>query len=216
MRFYDEGASEGGFEAGVRRGLEAILASPHFVFRLEEMPEGVEDGEVYRLTDADLAARLSFFLWGSPPDEELLGLAREGELADDDVLREQTVRMLADPRSEALATRFAAQWLRLQDLYKLDPDVQMFPDYDLRLARAMERETELFFGHLVRENRPVLELLTADYTFVNERLADHYEIPGVVGDQFRRVGVSRRAPPGHPGARERARFDVSSPTGRLR
>jgi hypothetical protein len=187
MWFYDEGAADGGFEAGVRRGLEAILASPHFVFRLEEMPDGVEDGEVYRLTDADLAARLSFFLWGSPPDDELLRLAREGELSDDDVLREQTMRMLADPRSEALASRFAAQWLRLQDLYKLDPDVQMFPDYDLRLASAMERETELFFSYLVRENRPVLELLTADYTFVNERLADHYEIPGVVGDQFRRV-----------------------------
>ena len=187
MRFYDEGAAEAGFEVGVRRALEAILASPHFVFRLEEMPEGVEDGEVYRLSDADLAARLSFFLWGAPPDEELLRLAREGDLSEGDELRRQALRMLEDPRSEALATRFAAQWLRLQDLYKLDPDVQMFPDYDLRLADAMHRETELFFDHLVREDRPVLELLTADYTFVNQRLAEHYGIPGVVGDEFRRV-----------------------------
>lgn len=200
MRFYDEGAEQGGFEVGVRRALEAILASPHFVFRLEEMPEGIEDGEVYRLADADLAARLSFFLWGSPPDEELLRLARDGDLSDDDELRRQVLRMLEDPRSEALATRFAAQWLRLQDLYKLDPDVQMFPDYDLRLADAMHRETELFFDNLVREDRPMLELLTADYTFVNQRLAEHYGIPGVVGDEFRLVAYPtdrRRGVLGH-------------------
>jgi hypothetical protein len=151
------------------------------------MPEGARPGEIYRLTDADLASRLSFFLWSSPPDDELLELAREGELSDEDVLEAQARRMLADPRAEALATRFAAQWLRLQDLYKLDPDVQLYPDYDLRLGESMQRETELFFHNLVREDRPVLEFLTADYTFVNERLAIHYEIPGVVGDEFRRV-----------------------------
>ena len=187
MWFYDEGAADGGFEIGIRRSLEAMLASPHFVFRIEEMPEGVRPGETYRLTDADLASRLSFFLWSSPPDDELLELAREGELSDEDVLEAQARRMLADPRAEALATRFAAQWLRLQDLYKLDPDVQLYPDYDLRLGEAMQKETELFFYNLVREDRPVLEFLTADYTFVNERLANHYEIPGVVGDEFRRV-----------------------------
>jgi len=187
MWFYEEGARDGGFESGIRRALEAILASPHFVFRIEEMPEGVRPGETYRISDADLAARLSFFLWGAPPDEELLDLARKGELAKPDILESQARRLLADPRSEALATRFAGQWLRLQDLYKLDPDVQFYPDYDLRLAQFMERETELFFYHLVREDRPVLELLTADYTYANQRLASHYEIPGVVGDGFRRV-----------------------------
>ena len=187
MSFYDRGADEGGFEMGVRQAIEAMLASPHFVFRIEEMPDGVDPGETYRLTDADLASRLSFFLWSTPPDEELLELAREDRLTRGGTLEDQVTRMLADPRAEALATRFAAQWLRLSDLYKLDPDVQMYPDYDLRLGEAMQRETELFFYHLVRENRPVMEVITADYTFVNERLADHYEIPGVVGDDFRQV-----------------------------
>ena len=187
MWFYDEGEREGGFEIGVRRALEATLASPHFVFRVEEMPENARPGESFRISDADLAARLSFFLWGAPPDTELLRVAGEGRLSRAEVLEAQTRRLLADPRSDALATRFAAQWLRLQDLYKLDPDVQFYPDYDLRLAQAMQRETELFFDHLVREDRPVLELLSADYTFVDERLAAHYDIPGVVGDQFRRV-----------------------------
>jgi hypothetical protein len=187
MWFYDEGSAEGGFEIGVRRALEAILASPHFVFRMEEMPDGVRPGEAYRIADADLAARLSFFLWGAPPDGELLDLARDGRLSRPEVLQAQARRLLADPRSEALATRFAAQWLRLQDLYKLDPDVQLYPDYDLRLGQAMEHETELFFDHLVREDRPFLEFLTADYTFVDQRLAEHYEIPGVVGDRFRMV-----------------------------
>lgn len=187
MSFYDEGAEEAGFEIGVRRALEAILASPHFVFRVEEMPDGVSTGDVYRISDADLAARLSFFLWGAPPDEELRAVARNGDLTDPDVLREQALRLLDHPRAEALATRFASQWLRLQDLYKLDPDVQLYPDYDLRMAEAMEKETELFFDHLVRQDRPVLELLTADYTFVNERLAEHYEMSGVVGDEFERV-----------------------------
>lgn len=187
MSFYDRGAEEGGFEIGVRRALEAMLASPHFVFKVEEMPDDVRPGETYRLSDADLASRLSFFLWSAPPDDELLELAREGDLSKRSVLEAQARRMLADPRAEALATRFAAQWLRLSDLYKLDPDVQLYPDYDLGLGEAMLRETELFFDHLVRENRPVMEFLTAEYTFVNERLAEHYEIPGVVGDDFRRV-----------------------------
>ena len=187
LSFYDQGAADEGFEAGIRLALEAILASPHFVFRFEEMPDHVQPGETYTLDDMALASRLSFFLWGSPPDRELIEVAREGDLSDADELREQALRMLDDPRAEALGTRFAAQWLRLQDLEKLHPDVVLYPDYDLRLADAMRTETEMFFNHLVREGRPITELLTADYTFVNERLAEHYGIDGVVGDGFRRV-----------------------------
>jgi len=200
MGFYDTGASEGGFEAGIRLAVEAILASPHFVFRFESMPDHVETGETYALDDLALASRLSFFLWGAPPDAELLEAAREGQLSDEDELREQALRMLEDPRAEALGSRFASQWLRLQDLDKLHPDVVLYPDYDLRLGDAMRRETELFFHHLVQEDRPIQELLTADYTFVNDRLADHYGMDGVVGDHFRRVehtGDRRRGVLGH-------------------
>ena len=187
MQFYDEGAELGGFEMGVRNALEATLASPYFVFRFEDAPTDLEPGETYQLSDVALASRLSFFIWGAPPDEELLNLAEEGDLSSEKALRKQAERMLADPRAEALGTRFAAQWLRLQDLEKLHPDVVLYPDFDLRLADAMRRETALFFYNLVAEDRPVLELLTADYTFANERLARHYGIPGVVGDHFRRV-----------------------------
>ena len=187
MSFYNEGQSQGGFEFGIRRALEAMLASPHFVFKVEEMPEGVSPGETYRLADADLASRLSFFIWSKPPDQELLELARKDELSKRGILEAQAKRLLMDQRSEAIATRFAAQWLRLSDLYKLDPDVQLYPDYDLGLGEAMQRETEIFFDYLVREDRPVMEILTADYTFVNERLANHYDIPGVFGNEFRRV-----------------------------
>jgi hypothetical protein len=187
MRFYTLGASEGGFEIGVRTALEAILASPHFLYRMEREPSDVAPGERYRVADIDLASRLSFFLWGSNPDEELLRAARAGELSRDDVLLAQTKRMLADPRSEALATRFAAQWLRLQDLEKVSPDAYWFPNYSRQLMESMKRETEIFFDQLVRQDRSVLELLSADYTYVNERLAEHYGIPGVVGDTFRKV-----------------------------
>lgn len=187
MAFYDEGARDGGFEAGVRHALEAILASPHFVFRLEEVPAGARPGARVALGPTDLASRLSFFLWGTPPDESLLALARRGALADPAALQAQAKRMLADPRAEALATRFAAQWLRLQDIEKVHPDALQFPDFHEQLADAMRRETELFFYGLVRENRSVLELVTADYTYVNEPLARHYGIPGVVGNEFRKV-----------------------------
>ena len=186
MAFHDEGARESGFEGGVRYALEAILASPHFIFRFEEWPEGVEPGGTYRISDVDLASRLSFFLWGAPPDDELMELARAGRLSGR-TLRDQTLRMLADPRSSALSRRFAAQWLRLSDLDKLNPDAVLFPDYDRQLGDALIQETGLFFDHLFREDRPVTEFLTADYTFVNERLANHYGIPGVVGDEFRKV-----------------------------
>ena len=200
MRFYEQGRAEADFEAGIRTALRAILASPHFVFRVEQVPAGVEPGENYRLGDLELASRLSFFLWGTAPDSELVWLAGEGVFADPVSLARQARRMLEDPRSEALATRFAAQWLRLQDLERLFPDALNYPQYDKTLGEAMRRETELFFAHLVRADRPVTELLTADYTFVNERLAKHYGIPNVTGHRFRRVAVTdehRRGLLGH-------------------
>jgi len=186
MNFYSAGSARRGFEGGVRRALEAILASPHFVFRFEREPENKDPGEIYRLSDVDLASRLSFFLWGTPPDAQLLDLASEGKLSDKELER-QARRMLADPRAGALGTRFAGLWLRLQDLYKVRPDPNFYPNFDENLADAMRRETELFFYNLVREDKSFLELFSADYTFVNERLARHYGIPGVSGNHFRQV-----------------------------
>lgn len=193
MALYDGAAKAGdpdAFEAGVRTALQAILASPDFVFRFERAPEGAKAGETYRISDLGLASRLSFFLWSAPPDHELLSLAIAGKLADETVFQRQVRRMMVDPRAEALATRFISQWLRLQDLDKVQPDVRQYPDFDEQLRSAMRRETELFFQHLVRDNRSVLELFTADYTFVNERLATHYGMPNVVGNEFRRVAQS--------------------------
>jgi cytochrome c553 len=187
MRFYAEGAKTEGFEGGVRTALQAMLTSLHFVFRVEETPAGVKPGSAYRISDLDLASRLSFFLWGTLPDRELLDVAARGGLSRPEMSERQLQRMLEDPRADALGTRFAAQWLRLQDLHKVEPDALSFPYYDESLADAMARETELLFDHLVREDRPALELLTADYTFVNERLARHYGIPGVSGPEFRKV-----------------------------
>ncbi len=187
LRFYDLGKDEGGFEVGVRTAIEAMLASPDFIFRMEEAPGDVQVGENYRISDLDLATRLSYFLWGLPPDEELLELAAEGELSDDDRLREQVERMLDDERSEALATRFAAQWLRLDDLEKVHPDRLLFPDYHQRLADDLRRETELFFANLVQEDASIFDLYTADYSFMNERVAAHYGLDDVVGEEFRRV-----------------------------
>ncbi|MDH4067174.1 MAG: DUF1592 domain-containing protein, partial [Acidobacteriota bacterium] len=187
MSLYQKGAAEGGFEAGVRLAIEGVLASPRFVFRFEERPATARAGAAYALSDFDLASRLSFFLWATAPDDTLMRLAEAGRLSSPAVLEQQVKRMLADPRAEVLASRFASQWLRLQDLDKLNPDVRYYPDFDEQLKSAMRRETELFFSHLVRADRPVLDLFTADYTFINERLAQHYRIPGVVGRQFRRV-----------------------------
>jgi hypothetical protein len=187
MPFYDKGAVKGGFEGGVRGALEAILASPHFIFRLEREPEGARPGGIYRVADVDLASRLSFFLWGALPDQELLTLATQNKLSAPGMLEKQTRRMLADPRADALGSRFAAQWLRLQDVEKVHPDPNFYPDYDDNLAAAMRRETELFFNHLVREDLSLLELYRANYTFVNERLARHYGIPNVSGSEFRRI-----------------------------
>ncbi len=192
MAFYEVGAREGGFEIGIRTALEAIVVSPHFVFRFEEPPGGEAPGQDYRISDEDLAARLSFFLWGTLPDEALLAAARRGELSDIEGLVEHARRMLAAPRSQALGKRFAAQWLRLQDLEKIHPDVRLYPDFDQRLKDAMRRETELFFNSLVREDRSLFDLFTADYTFVNERLARHYGIPAVTGSNFRRVELADR------------------------
>jgi hypothetical protein len=187
MSLYKKGAADEGFEAGIRQAIEGILASPRFVFRFEERPAAARAGQTYALNDFDLASRLSFFLWATAPDDTLRKLAANGRLSAPGVLEQQVKRMLADPRAEVLSSRFAAQWLRLQDLDKLNPDVRFYPDFDQQLKQAMRRETELFFAHLVREDRPVLDLFTADYTFVNERLAEHYRIPGVVGTGFRRV-----------------------------
>jgi hypothetical protein len=194
MEFYEVGAREGGFLVGLRSGLEAVLASPHFIFRVERVPDGVPQDQPFRIADLDLASRLSFFLWGSAPDQELRDLAARGELSDPAVLEAQARRMLADPRSEALGTRFAAQWLRLQDLDRVRPDAYWFPDYSEQLAASMREETIRFFNSLVQEDRSLLDLYTADYTFVNERLARHYGMPGIVGEEFRRV----RYPEGSP------------------
>jgi hypothetical protein len=187
MSFYDSGVKEDGFENGVRTALQAMLASPYFVFRFETMPSNVAPGADFRISDIDVASRLSFFLWGTIPDQQLLKLAEQRQLSNKKVLDAQVRRMLADQRSEALSTRFAAQWLRLQDLDKVHPDAFMFPDFDLQLAQSMEKETELFFNDVVKRDGSVLDLFTADYTYVNERLAQHYGIPNVSGDEFQKV-----------------------------
>ncbi|MGQ0650260.1 MAG: DUF1592 domain-containing protein [Gemmatimonadaceae bacterium] len=189
MSLYDAGAkrAHGGFEPGVRTALEAILASPDFVFRFERAPASARPGVTYKLRDVDLASRLSFFLWSAPPDKQLLAVASRGQLSQRAVLEREVQRMLDDPRAGALSTRFAAQWLRLPDLDIVQPDVRQYPDFDEQLRSAMRRETELFFDNLVREDRSVLELYTADYTFVNGRLAQHYGIPNIAGSDFRRV-----------------------------
>jgi uncharacterized protein DUF1592/uncharacterized protein DUF1588/uncharacterized protein DUF1587/uncharacterized protein DUF1595/uncharacterized protein DUF1585/cytochrome c len=190
MSFYASAREQGDFESGIRSALQAVLASPHFIFRLEEVPSTARPGQNYRISDVDLASRLSFFLWAGPPDDELLAAATRGTLSSPQVLDRQVRRMLADPRSAALATRFASQWLRLQDLEKLHPDPLLYPAYDHTLADAMQRETELLFENVVRQDRDVFELLTADYTFVNERLARHYGIPNVAGAAFERVALT--------------------------
>jgi hypothetical protein len=190
MKFYKNERETGGFESGIRTALQAVLASPQFIFRLEEAPGAARPGQAYKINDLDLASRLSFFIWGSGPDEELIAAATRGALGTPAALEQQTRRMLADPRASALATRFASQWLRLQDLDKIHPDARLYPQFDTTLADAMVRETELFFDSIVREDRSVLDLLTADYTFANERLARHYGIPNVSGPGFRKVSLA--------------------------
>jgi hypothetical protein len=191
MGFYRQGRKDGDFESGVRLALQAILASPRFLFRLEQANAlAVKAGQSYRIGDAELASRLSFFIWGAAPDAELLQAARQGALATPAGLEKQVRRLLEDQRSEALSTRFASQWLRLQDLDKIRPDALLYPQYDATLAEGFRRETELFFDSVVREDRNVFDLLTADYTFANERVARHYGLENVSGGRFRRVDLS--------------------------
>ena len=188
MLFYDSGrGDDGDFESGVRAAIQAMLTSPYFVFKFEVPPEGAATGESYYIGDLPLASRISYFLWGTPPDEKLVSLAAEGRLGDPSVVRDEVDRMLADRRSIWLSEKFASLWLHLPDLMNINPDPFYFPQYDHVLAKSMEREVELFFDSIVREDRNALELLDADYTFLDERLALHYEIPNVRGNRFRRV-----------------------------
>ncbi|MGA3041743.1 MAG: DUF1592 domain-containing protein, partial [Bryobacteraceae bacterium] len=190
LSVYQLGRNRGGFEAGIRMALQLIVANPQFVFRFERTPVGMAPGGDYRISDIELASRLSYFLWSSAPDEQLLGLAARKKLSTPAVLEQQVRRMLADPRSEALATNFAGQWLYLRNLKDAQPDIFTYPNFDDNLLQSMRRETELFFDSIVREDRNVMDLLTADYTFVDERLARHYGIPNIEGNRFRRVKVT--------------------------
>ncbi len=187
---YEQAKAENGFEAGVEMALAAVLVSPEFLFRIEREPAGVEPGAAYRISDLELASRLAFFLWSSIPDDELLDLASAGRLSAPGELDRQVGRMLADPRAENLVTNFAAQWLHLRNLDGVTPDKRLFPDFDDNLRQAMRRETELFVGSILRQDRSALDLVRADYTFLNERLAKHYGIPHVYGSRFRRVELA--------------------------
>jgi hypothetical protein len=200
LRFYQEGRAKGDFESGIRLAVQAMLANPRFVFRMEQAPQTGRAGRAYAISDLDLASRLSYFVWGTLPDAELITIATGGGLQTPRGLDRQLRRMLADRRAEAMATRFAAQWLRLQDITKNRPDPLLYPQWDDTLADAFRRETELFFDSLVRDDRSILDLVTADYSFVNERLAKHYDIPNVMGNHFRRVALvdeARRGILGH-------------------
>jgi hypothetical protein len=193
MSFYDAGRREGSFERGIELATRAVLVSPKFVFRVERDPAGVTAGSPYRVSDVDLASRLSFFLWSSIPDDELLDVASRGQLNKPAVLDAQVRRMLADPRAKALVDNFAGQWLHIRNLRNTTPDKNDFPDFDDNLRQAFARELELFVGSVIDEDRSVLDLMTADYTFVNERLAKHYRIPNVYGPDFRRVSLKQDA-----------------------
>jgi len=188
MAFYQSGREEGGtFDDGVEAALQRILADPEFIYRGEREPAALQPGKSYRVGDLALASRLSFFLWSSIPDDELIDVAAQGRLKDPAVLERQVRRMLADPRADALVNNFTGQWLNVRSLKASEPVVNLFPDFDDNLRNAYQREAELFFGSVVHEDRSVLDLLNADYTFVNERLAKHYGIPNIYGPQFRRV-----------------------------
>jgi hypothetical protein len=190
LAVYSDGEKDGGFEAGIAAGLESILAGPDFLFRVENDPANTEPDTAYPVSDLELASRLSFFLWSSIPDDELLSVAEQGRLRQPEMLEQQVRRMLDDPRSQALVTNFAGQWLYMRSLSQLSPDPTLFPDFDGELRDGFRKELELFFESMLREDRPVAELLTADYTFVNERLARHYGIPDINGSHFRRVMVA--------------------------
>jgi hypothetical protein len=193
LTFYREGRRKGTFETGVQLALRRLLASPTFVFRVEEDPTAIAAGAVYRVSDTELASRLSFFLWSSMPDDALLDLAASNRLHVPAVLEAQVRRMLADPKADALVENFAGQWLQVRNLQNIAPNTDEFPDFDNNLRDAFRHETELFFRSVVREDRSVLDLMTADFTYVNERLAKHYGLPNVYGSQFRRVTLADEA-----------------------
>ena len=190
LSLYRQGAENGGFEAGVRLALQMILMSPDFIFRMEFDPPNAAPGSIYRISDIELASRLSFFLWSSIPDDELLAVAERGGLSEAAALEGQVRRMLADPRSQALVNNFAGQWLFLRNLAKVQPDPSAFPNFDENLRQAMEQETELLIESTLRDDRSVADLLDTDYTFLNQRLADHYGIKGIYGSKFRRVAIT--------------------------
>jgi hypothetical protein len=194
LALYDEMAASEGFEVGIRTALQGILAAPQFIFRFELQPADVQPGEAYPLSGMDLATRLSFFLWAAAPDQELLQLAQSGRLSDRRVLQQQVERLLKDPRSESLSTRFLHQWLRLEDVGKVWPEPTLFPDFSTQLRDAMVQESEMLFQHLVNEDRSLLELFSADYSFLNERLARHYGIDGISGDEMRLVKYPADSP----------------------
>lgn len=189
MEFFRQARSTEGFDAGIEMALSAVLVSPEFLFRVERDPADVAPGTAYELSDVELASRLSFFLWSSIPDDELLDVAIAGKLHEPDVLESQARRMLADKRSDTLVTNFASQWLYLRNLDSILPDMRLYPDFDDNLRQSFRRETELFFQSILREDRSVLDLLRADYTFLNERLAKHYGVPNIYGSRFRRVDL---------------------------
>jgi hypothetical protein len=189
LSLYKSSRDDGGFEAGIRMVVESILANPQFLFRFERVPSNIAAGRAYHISDLELASRLSYFLWSSIPDEELLYVAAQGKLHDPAVLEKQTRRMLTDPKSFALTTNFASQWLHLRNLKDVQPDAYQFLDFTRNLEDSMMRESELFFDNIVKQDRSILELLTADYTFVDEPLANHYGIPNVSGSNFRRVQI---------------------------
>jgi mono/diheme cytochrome c family protein len=193
MGFYRAGRKEMDFDRGIERALQRVLASPKFLVRVEHAPVGTEPGAVYGVSQLDLASRLSFFLWSSMPDDELLKIATEGRLRNPAVFEQQVRRMLADPRADAIVQNFAGQWLQLRNLKNSVPNEDLFPEFDDNLRQSFVRETELFFESVMREDRNVVDLLTADYTFVNERLARHYQMPNIYGSRFRRVPVTDEA-----------------------
>jgi hypothetical protein len=193
LPFYREARRDGNFDSGIESALSAILVSREFLLRVESVPAHVKSGENYKLSEVELASRLSFFLWSSIPDDELLVLAEKNQLSKTDVLKQQTLRMLIDPRSRTLATNFADQWLHLRNLESLTPDGRLFPDFDDNLRQAFRTETEWLFATIVQENRPITDLLQTDRTWLNDRLAKHYGIPHVYGPQFREVLLPRDA-----------------------
>jgi len=189
LTFYQKGRQGGDFDTGIEMALRRLLADPEFVFRFERDPANLAIGAAHRITDLELASRLSFFLWSSIPDEELLATAEQGKLKDPAVLQQQVKRMLKDSKSQALISNFSGQWLFLRELRNRNPDLLLFPDFDDNLRQSFQKETELLFASIVREDHNVFDVLTADYTFVNERLAKHYGIPNIYGTDFRRVSV---------------------------